>query len=199
MQDLSRKRPRLRLVNREEFFQHPAKTCVNRSVSSNLLAFLLVFGLGHPAREPLDPAKSVPLHSRIPCDGNGAPEDLLRVQATFSPGAWAREFVVSHYANGRCEVDVHVKCLHKEKPGWHDVWSTTNAEPTSRALVPVTSCYEWGSNVAAQYVLSGRYQEGAADPKLAWHQAAVKLVSGEQEVYEFTDPKGGTARLQITH
>ena len=170
-------------------------------MSSNFLALLLIFGLGHPAREPVDPAKSAQLHSRIPCDGYGAPEDLLRLQATFSSGGSAREFVVSRYHTERCEVDVKVKCLHHEKPGWRDVWSAANVEPTAHALLPIGSCYEWGSNAPAQYVLSGWYQEAASDSKsaskAAWRQPTVKQVSAEPEVYEFADPNGGTARLEI--
>ncbi len=163
-------------------------------MSSYLLAFFLIFGLGHPSREPLDPTKSVPLHSRIPCDGNGGPEDLLRIKATFPSGGWSREFEVSHYVNEKCEVDVKIKCLHREKAGWRELWSAANVETSTRALLPISSCYEWGSSTAAQYLLSGWY---AADSKLAWKQAPIKQVSSEPEVYEFTDPNGGTARLEI--
>jgi hypothetical protein len=167
-------------------------------MSSYSLAFLLIFGIGHhPAREPMDPAKGVQLHSRIPCDGNGAPEDLLRIQTTFSAGDSAREFVVSSFANDKCELDVKGKCLHNVKAGWRTVWSDANAEPSAHALVPISSCYEWGSSAPAQYVLSGWYKEGAADSKPAWKQAPLKQVSAEPEVYQFTDPNGGTGRLEI--
>ena len=54
-----------------------------------------------------------------------------------------------------------------------------------------------GTSALAQYVLSGWYKEGAADSKEAWKQAPLKPVSTEPEVYEFTDPNGGTARLEI--
>jgi hypothetical protein len=116
---------------------------------------------------------------------------------TFPSGAWAREFVVSRFQDEGCKVDVKVKCLHKEKAGWRDVWSAANLQPSAHAMLPLSSCYTWASTEAAQYVLSGWNQEGASDPKLAWHQATVKQVSAEPEVYEFTDPKGGTARLEI--
>jgi hypothetical protein len=172
--------------------------CVNKIVSSYSIALFLIFGLGHPAREPVDPAKSAQLHSRLPCDGYGAPEDLVRLQVTFPSGAWARQFVLSRFQNEKCEVDVKVKCLHKEKAGWRDVWSVTNVQPTAHAMLPLSSCYIWGSSEPAQYILSGWYQEGAADSKLAWRQATIKQVSTQPEVYEFTDPNGGTARLQIT-
>ena len=166
-------------------------------MSSTFLAFLLIFGLGHPSREPVDVSKAAPLHSRLRCDGYGAPEDLVRIQATFSPGAWAREFVVSRFQDYKCEVDVKGKCLHKIKEGWRDVWSAANDQPAAHAMLPLSSCYTWGSTEAAKYVLSGWYQEGAANSKLVWKQAALKQVSSQPEVYEFADSNGGTARLQI--
>jgi hypothetical protein len=170
-------------------------------MNGHLLPLLLIFGLGHPMREPVDPAKAAQLHSRIACDGYGSPEDLLRIQTTFSPAGWAREFVVSRHHSERCEVDVKVKCLHHEKAGWRDVWSAANVEPSSHALLAIGACYEWGSNAPAQYVLSGWYREAAQDSKqdskLVWQQTPIKQVSVEPEVYEFTDPNGGSARLEI--
>jgi hypothetical protein len=163
---------------------------------SHSIALLLVFGLGHPAREPVDPAKSAPLRSRIPCDGYTAPEDQLSVQVKFSSGAWAREFVVSRFQKEGCQLDVKGKCLHKKKEGWRDVWYAASAQPSSKARLAVGSCYARGSNEPPQYVLSGWYKEGAPDSKLAWQQAIIKQVS--QEVYEFSAPNGGTARLEIT-
>ena len=168
-----------------------------RTVSANFLAFLLIFGLGHPAREPLDAAKSVPLHNRIPCDGYGAPEDLLRIETTFSSGGTARQFVVSHYQVDKCGVETMFQCWHKQRAGWRDAWSSSNTEPATHALLPISACYEWGSTESAKYVLSGWYQEGS-DSKPAWRQATVKQISTQPEVYEFTDPSGGTARLEIT-
>lgn len=166
-------------------------------VNATLLSFLLIFGLGHPSREPLDPAKAVPLHSRIPCDGYSAPEDDVHVHVTFSSGGWAREFAVNRFHTERCEVDVKVKCLHREKEGWRDVWTAANTQPVTSPLLSIPSCYEWGSNTPVQIVLSGWYKEGAADSKLPWQQATVKQVSSTPEVYEFTDANGGTARLEI--
>src|SRR5579863_2942884 len=128
-------------------------------MSNSFLVLLLIFGLGHPAREPVDVSKAVKVTSRLQCDGYGAPEDLVRIQVTFSSGAWAREFVVSRFQDEKCEVDVKGKCLHKVKAGWRTVWSATNDQPTARALVPLSSCYTWGSTEPAQYILSGRYQE----------------------------------------
>jgi hypothetical protein len=165
-------------------------------MSSYFLALLLIFGLGHPARDPVDPAKSVPLRSRIPCDGYGAPEEAVKTQVTFSPGGSAREFAVSRFQNEKCGIDVGIKCLHKEKAGWRDVWTAASAPPLSNSILPLSSCYAWGSRDPAQYVLSGWYQEGA-DPKSAWRQVIVKQTSAKPEVYEFTDSNGATARLEI--
>jgi len=167
------------------------------TVNGHFLALLLIFGHGHPAREPLDPAKSAQLHGRLPCDGYGAPEDLLKLQVTFSSSAWARKFVVSRYEIDKCSVETMFQCWHKPRAGWHDVWSAENAQSSAQAVLPLASCNEWGSTEPAQYVLSGWYQEGAADPKLPWHQATVKQVSSQPEVYEFTDSNGGTARVEI--
>jgi hypothetical protein len=160
----------------------------------NAVLLLLIFGLGHSGREAMDPAMGFQLHSRVPCDGYGAPEDLLRFRTTFSAGATAREFVVSRYHTERCEVDVW-KCLHHEKSGWRDIWSASNAAPAPQAAVPIGSCYEWGSKEPAQYVLSGWYQQSGS--KSGWQQVRVKQVSSQPEVYQFTDPEGGTARVEI--
>lgn len=160
----------------------------------NAVLLLLIFGLGHSAREPLDPAMGFQLHSRIPCDGYGSPEDLLRLRTTFSPGATAREFTVSRYHTERCDVDVW-KCLHHEKPGWRDIWSASSSAPAPQAMVPIGACYEWGSKEPAEYVLTGWYQEEGA--KGEWKQMRLKQVSSQPEVYEFADPQGGTARLEV--
>jgi hypothetical protein len=87
-------------------------------MNSYFFAFLLIFGLGHPQRDPIDLAKSAQLHSRLLCDGYGAPEDLVQVRVTFSPGASARQFVLSRYQDYKCEVDVKGKsCIRKKKDG----------------------------------------------------------------------------------
>jgi hypothetical protein len=160
------------------------------------ILLLLIFGLGHPPRDPVDPAKGVALHSRLPCDGQGAPEDLLRVKASFSAGGAVREFAVSQYGTDKCSVETMFQCWHKRRDGWHDVWSVANVEASSRALVPVSSCNAWGSTEPAKYVLSGWYQ-GGSESKPVWKQVPVKQFSTLPEVYVFTDPNGGTARVEI--
>ncbi len=164
----------------------------------NAVLLLLIFGLSHPSREAVDPAKCAQLHSRIPCDGYGAPENLFKIKTTFSSGGVAREFSISRIETEKCSVETMFQCWHKPRTGWHDVWSATNAEPPSFASVPINSCEAWGSNAPAQYILSGWYQDDASRSKPIWHQASVRQVSTQPEVYEFTDPSGGTARLEIT-
>jgi hypothetical protein len=170
-------------------------------MNAHFVALLLIFGLGHPSRDPIDPAKSIPLHSRIPCDGFGGPEEAIHVQVTFSSSSssadTAREFVVSQYETDQCSVETMFQCWHKARTGWHDVWSAASAQPSSGAIMPLASCKEWGSKEPARYILSGWYQENASSSKPVWRQAAVKQISSAPEVYEFTDGKGGTARIQI--
>jgi hypothetical protein len=160
------------------------------------LAFFLIFGLGHPARDPVDPAKGVALHSRIPCDGFGGPEEAVQVQAAFSPGGSTREFVISRFDVDKCSVETMFQCWHKERQGWHDTWTASSAQPSSKSIVPLASCKEWGSKFPAQYVLSGWVQEGT-DSKPAWRQVSIKQVSERPEAYEFADATAGTARLEI--
>jgi hypothetical protein len=167
------------------------------TMSRPFFALALIFGLGRPAQAPLDAAKGVPLASRIPCDGYTAPEDAVPAQVTFSSGAWAREFVLSRFQEESCAIDLKIKCLHKERAGWRPVWQAASARPSAAALLPLDSCYAWGSSRPAKYVLSGWYKEGAQDSKLAWRQAAVKEASAGSRVYEFSDPRGGTARLEF--
>lgn len=165
-------------------------------MNSHVLALFLIFGLGHPAHEALDPAKGVPLSSRVPCDGYTAPEEELGAHATFSPGGPAREFVLSRFHKETCVVDIKGKCLHKEKEEWRDVRTLASERPESDTLF-VDSCYAWGSSDPAQYVLSGWYQESPSGAKPVWKQVPVKQVSEKPQVFEFSDPNGGSGRLEI--
>lgn len=167
-------------------------------MNAHFLALLLIFGLGHHERDPVDPAKGVPVHSRIPCDGYGGPEEAVHVQMTFSTGGAAREFVVNRFQNETCQINLGIKCLRKEKAGWHDAWSVASGQPSANGILPLESCYEWGSKDPAQYILSGWYQEGT-DSKPVWRQATVKQLSSQPEVYEFSAPDGGTARIELKH
>ncbi len=166
-------------------------------MSSNFLALLLIFGLGHPSREPVDAAKSAQLHSRLPCDGYGAPEDLLKIKTTFSSGGSAREFTISRIETDKCSVESMFQCWHKPRTGWHDIWSAINNEPSATATIPISSCDAWGSTAPAQYILSGWYRDTASNSKDEWHQGTLKQVSAQPDVYEFTDPSGGSAHIEI--
>jgi hypothetical protein len=166
-------------------------------VNSPLIALFLIFGLGHPGREPVDPAKGAAVSSRVPCDGYTAPEEDLGTHATFSPGASAREFVVSRFHKEACLLDIKGKCLHKEKAEWREVWSVTSDQPSAGETLFLGSCDAWGSSDPAQYVLSGWYRESAAGAKPVWKQATLKQVSAQPEVFEFSDPNGGRARLEL--
>lgn len=174
--------------------------CVNGNVSAQFLALLLIFGFGHPSREPIDAAKGVHLHSRIPCDGFGDPQEAVHVQATFSKGATPRQFIVSRELVDKCQVESMFQCWHKPRTDWHMVWSASNdapdAKPSENGIVPLASCNDFGSKEPPQYVLTGWYREDT-DTKPYWRQSAVKQVSTQPEIYEFSDPKGGTARIQI--
>jgi hypothetical protein len=161
----------------------------------------LIFGFGHPSHEPLDPAKGVQLHSRLPCTGDTAPEDLLRVQTTFSPGGVAREFLINRYDVDKCSVETMFQCWHHERIAWRQVWSAEsgaeNTKTPAKALVPIGSCQEWGSTQPSQFVLTGWYNQGT-DAKPDWRQLPVKQAGSQPETYEFADPMGGTGHLEIT-
>lgn len=172
-----------------------------------LLAFSLEGRLNIFTKKPeraVDPAQSVKLTSRIPCDGASSPEDHPVVKVTFSPGGWERLFTINEFKKGTCRVDAKVKCLDKEVEGWYDSWTVSSKAPPLKAdQVSLRSCYAWGSSEPAQYVLSGWYQEGPPDPKHphkkgALKQTALKKVSSNPDVYEFTDPQGGTGRLEMS-
>jgi hypothetical protein len=148
--------------------------------------------------EPVDVKKSVAVKSRIPCEASTSPEDQLRPRVTFSSGNSERSFTISVYEKDVCKVDLKVKCFHTAKAGFRDVWSTDSSHPPKTGTVDLRSCYEWGSPEPAQYMISGWYKEGGPNPKLPWKQAALKQVSTKPDVYEFTDPQGGTARLELS-
>lgn len=166
-------------------------------MNSHVAALLLIFGLGHPAREPLDTAKAVPVTSRVPCDGITAPAEDISAHATFPPNGTAREFRLSRFHQESCALDVKGKCMHKEKAEWQDAGLLASEQPSVSGTLFVSSCYAWGSSQAPQYVLSGWYQDTASGSKPVWKQAPLKQVSSQPEVFEFSDPSGGAARLEL--
>jgi hypothetical protein len=165
--------------------------------------FLLALELSVSARsmksdEVIDISKTVPLTSRIPCDGATAPQDEVNAKTTFSDGPSERSFTLSEFQQGSCGVNVKVHCFDKKRTGWRQEWAMTNTHPPRPAMVSLDSCYAWGSKEAAQYVVSGWYKPSGANKKTLWIQAEVKRVSTSPDVYEFTDATGGTARLELT-
>lgn len=148
--------------------------------------------------EVIDISKTVPVISRIPCDGFTAPEDEVTAKATFSEAPSERSFTISEFQKGSCPVNLKVHCFDKKKTGWRQEWALTNTHPQRPASLSLNSCYEWGSKEGAQYVLSGWYKPGGANPKAPWIQAAVKQVTTNPDVYEFSDGTGGTARLELS-
>jgi hypothetical protein len=159
------------------------------------LAFLLIFGIGGKP-ELLDRSQGVKLVSRLHCDGVTAPEDQLRVHATFSAGGAERKFEVSRSLEAECPTNVEFGCIWKNKPGWRPVWSATNGQPTTNDVVPIASCYKWGSKEPADYVLTAWYKDGTGK-KAEWKQVAVKQTSETPQVLEFSDPSGGSGRIEI--
>lgn len=141
---------------------------------------------------------SAALKSRIPCDGHTSPEDHPVTKATFSPGGWERSFTISVYQHGECHLDMKVRCFDKQKEGWHDTFVVKNDSAPKNDQVSIQSCAAWGSTEPAQIILTAWYKESASNPKLPWIQAPVKKVSSTPDVYEFTDPQGGTGRLELS-
>jgi hypothetical protein len=147
--------------------------------------------------EPLDASKGA---SRIPCDGVTNPEDQVKLVSTFTAGTLERSFRINVYEDKYCKrMDLGFKCLQTGHALWKEDWSVTNSHPQGETgRYGLASCFEQGSKDAPQIVLSGWYREPGADPNQPWKQAVVKKLDSRWETYEFTDPNGGTARIEIT-
>jgi hypothetical protein len=171
---------------------------IRRYTVSALLLLFSASARSVKSDEVIDISMTVPLSSRVPCDGATAPEDEVTVKATFSDGASERSFTVSEFQQGSCPVNLKIHCFDKKKTGWRQEWAVTNTHPQHPEGLALSSCYVWGSKEAAQYVLSGWYKPGGANKKTLWIQAAVKQVSSNPNVYEFTDGTGATARLELS-
>jgi hypothetical protein len=167
-----------------------------------LLAAFAAFGLSifsHAPQETIDPAKGVHISSRLPCDGSTNPQDEVILKATFSPGGWERAFNLSVFESKFCRfADFYFVCAKTGHDRWKQEWSIDNTGSQEIGRFDLNSCSAWGSSDPPQYVLTGSYKEGVTDKKLPWLQVPLKQVSSKPDVYEFTDPNGGTARLTIT-
>jgi hypothetical protein len=150
--------------------------------------------------EPLDPSKGAKLTSRIPCDGVTNPEDQVKLVSTFAAGTLERSFRINVYEDKYCKrMDLGFKCLEPGHALWKQEWSVENSHPQGESGVyGLASCSEQGSKSAPQIVLTGWYREAGSDPNRPWKQAVLKQVPSRWETYEFADPDGGTARIEIT-
>ena len=155
--------------------------------------------------DPLDSQKGAKLASRIPCDGVTNPEDQIKLVSTFSAGTVERAFRINVYEDRYCKhMDLGFKCLDPGQVLWKEEWSVTNSHPQGESgSFGLASCLEQGSKEPPQIVLSGWYREPGADqkrpdPNRPWKQADIKNVASRWETYEFADPAGGTARVEIT-
>jgi hypothetical protein len=162
--------------------------------------------------EPLDPSKGAKLASRIPCDGVTNPEDQVKLIPTFAQGNMERAFRIDVYEDNYCKRgDLGFKCLQPGSGLWKQEWTVASSSPEN-GTYGLASCAEPGSHGqgsaelgstkpgatdAPQIVLTGWYREAGTDPKRIWKQAAVKKIDSRWETYEFTDPDGTTARLEI--
>ena len=150
------------------------------------------------SQAPMDAVKGVPLASRISCDGSTNYQDEVTLQTTFSPGGLERSFQVAEFQPEYCKhVDLYFVCLKRGHNRWREDWSADSSQPAGTGRVWLNSCSSWGSKEAAQYILSGWYREGT-DRKQPWKQVVIKRVSEKPEIYEFTDPNGGSARVEVT-
>ena len=146
----------------------------------------------------LDAIKGVPVAGRLTCDGFTNPAEDVGLVTTFSSGGWERAFHLDEFENQYCRlVDVYFWCVVRGHDRWKQVWSSDSyLAPTPRRAW-LNACSAWQSTEAPQYILSGWYKEGAPDHKLPWKQALLKQVSTDPVIYEFKDPNGGEAKIEI--
>ena len=168
-----------------------------KTIAGSLTLSLLLFARSHEPEESLNAIKGVRIASRIPCDGSTNFQEEVSFHTTFSPGGWERSFRLDDFQAQYCKhVDLYFLCL-KHGHGWKESWSVDSLQPAGTERAWLKSCSEWGSVQASEYLLSGWYKEGRVASKQPWKQAAIKQVSASPEIYEFTDPNGGTARVEI--
>jgi hypothetical protein len=152
---------------------------------------------------PVDSTLGVKLTSRIPCDGDTNPEDQVSLKTNFSPDGWQREFRIEVFEDKFCKQgDLGFACIRKGRDLWKQEWTADSSIPTGFGNYGLRSCYDWGSKEPPQIVLTGWYKQTSEDPKAkekqVWKQVAMKKVTGTRwETYEFSDPNGGTARIEL--
>ena len=174
-----------------------------RSAKPLALLGILALGAGlfarsHRGDDLVDRVQGVRIANRLPCDGATNPQEELKFATTFSPGGWQRSFHLDVFESQYCKrLDLYFFCLMHGHDRWKHEWTQDSQGAPGSARYWINACSSWGAKDAQEYILSGWYQEGPANPKLPWKQAAIKQVSATPEVYEFTDSNGGTARVEI--
>lgn len=171
---------------------------------TGLLAVFAILGIGVAGyartkvkEAPVDPAQGAKLASRIPCDAETNPADEVTLEPTFSSGGWERSFRIEVYEKDYCKrFDLGFKCLQEGHDLWKPEWSVESTKPANGS-VGLDACNEWRGKDAPQYLLTGWYREPGDPKQHPWKQVEIKKVRSRWETYEFTDPNGGTARLEI--
>lgn len=152
---------------------------------------------------PVDSMLGVKLASRIPCDGDTNPEDQVSLKTNFSPGGWHREFRIEVFEDKFCRHgDLGWACIRPGRDEWKQEWTADSSIPSGSGNYGLRSCYQQGYKELPQIVLTGWYKQTSEDPKTnkkeVWKQVELKKAAGTRwETYEFADPNGGTARIEI--
>jgi len=158
----------------------------------------MLYARSHNADYLLDRVEGVRISSRLPCDGSTNPQEELKMQTTFSPSGWQKSFHLDVFQSQYCKrLDLYFFCVMHGHDRWKHEWVANSQGIPGPRMYWINACSSWGAKDSQEYILSGWYQEGEASNKLPWKQAAIKQVSKVPEIYEFTDPQGGTARLEI--
>ena len=172
--------------------------------TSRAFASLALLGLAagllarsQKAEDLVDRVEGVRIASRMHCDGATNPQEEVALETQFSPGGLERAFHLDVFESRYCKhVDLYFVCLKRGRDRWKHLWAADSQAPQPSRRYWIDSCTAHQAETAPEYILSGWYRE-AGDKKAAWKQAAVKKVSDSPEVYEFSDPQGGTARVAV--
>jgi len=158
----------------------------------------MLYARSHNADYLLDRVEGVRISSRLPCDGSTNPQEELKMQTTFSPGGWQKSFHLDIFESRYCKrLDLYFFCVMHGHDRWKHEWVANSQGGPAPRMYWLNACSSWGTKDNQDYILSGWYQEGEPSNKLPWKQAAIRQVSAAPEIYEFSDPQGGTARLEI--
>jgi len=155
-----------------------------------------VFARSRSADATLNRVQGVRIRSRIPCDGSTNPQEPLKFRTSFSPGGSERAFHLDVFESRYCRaVDLYFFCVFHGRDRWKHEWVGANNGAPATSRYWMDSCSAWRSKDVPDYILSGWYRTGGQ--KTPWTQATIKQISADPEVYEFTDPSGGAARVEI--